>query len=82
MWTLANNPRVPETIRKEFNNIALAKDEFVDNDNWPRQLYIREARRMVSDYVMSEKNCKRQEVVPIASAWGLITWIVTTHSVM
>ncbi len=70
MWTLANNPRVPETIRKEFNNIALAKDEFVDNDNWPRQLYIREARRMVSDYVMSEKNCKRQEVVPDSVGMG------------
>lgn len=70
MWTIANNPRVPESIRKEFTNIALAKDEFTDNDNWPRQLYIREARRMVSEYVMSEKNCKRQEVVPDSVGMG------------
>lgn len=70
MWTLANHPRVPEAIRKEFNTLALAKDEFVDNDNWPRQLYVREARRLISDYVMSEKNCKRQEVVPDSVGMG------------
>ncbi len=70
MWTLANHPRVPEKVREVFNRIALAKDEFVDNDNWPRQLYVREARRMLSDYVMSEKNCKRQEIVPDSVGMG------------
>lgn len=70
MWSLANHPRVPEPIRAEFNRIALAKDEFIDNDNWPRQLYVREARRMVSDYVMSEKNCKRLEIVPDSVGMG------------
>jgi hypothetical protein len=70
MWTLANHPRVPEVVRNEFNRLALAKDEFVDNDNWPRQLYVREARRMVSEYVMSEKNCKRLEVVTDSVGMG------------
>ena len=70
MWTLANHPRVPEAVRQEFNRIALTKDEFIDNDNWPRQLYIREARRMVSEYVMSERNCKRKEVVPDSVGMG------------
>ncbi len=70
MWTLANHPRVPEAVRQEFNRIALTKDEFIDNDNWPRQLYIREARRMVSEYVMSERNCKREEVVPDSVGMG------------
>ncbi|MFM9029217.1 MAG: FAD-dependent oxidoreductase [Opitutaceae bacterium] len=63
MWTLANHPRVPEKVRAEFQRLGLARDEFTDNDNWPRQLYVREARRMVSDHVMSERNCVRAEVV-------------------
>ena len=70
MWTLASHPRVPLGVRQEFQRIALAKDEFVDNDNWPRQLYVREARRMVSDYVMSERNCKRMEVVSDSVGMG------------
>jgi len=70
MWTLANHPRVPESIRAIFQKNGLAKDEFVDNGHWPRQLYVREARRMVSDYVMSEKNCKRIEVVSDSVGMG------------
>jgi len=78
MWTLANHPRVPESVRQEFNRLALAKDEFVDNDNWPRQLYVREARRMVSEYVMSEKNCKRVEIV--ADSVGMGAYNMDSHN--
>jgi hypothetical protein len=70
MWTLANHPRVPEKVRAEFQRLGLAKDEFTDNDNWPRQLYVREARRMIADYVMSEKNCTRAEVVKDSVGMG------------
>lgn len=70
MWTLANHPRVPAKIRDVFQKNGLAKDEFVDNNHWPRQLYVREARRMVSDYVMSEKNCKRVEIVKDSVGMG------------
>ena len=70
MWTLANNPRVPEKVRAEFQRLGLAKDEFVDNDNWPHQLYVREARRMVSDYVMSEQNCRGSRIAEDSVGMG------------
>lgn len=70
MWTYAHHPRVPESIRAAFQKLGLAKDEFTDNDNWPRQLYVREARRMISDYVMTEKNCKRADVVEDSVGMG------------
>ena len=70
MWTYAHHPRVPEKIRAAYQKLGLAKDEFADNGHWPRQLYVREARRMISDYVMTEKNCKRQEIVEDSVGMG------------
>ncbi|WP_299534685.1 FAD-dependent oxidoreductase [Ulvibacterium sp.] len=58
MWTLANHPRIPEKVRKEVSRWGTAKDEFERPDGWQQQLYIREARRMISDYVMTQHNCE------------------------
>lgn len=74
MWTLANHPRVPEHIRTEVARWGTSKDEFEREDGWQQQLYIREARRMVSDYVMTQYNCEGLEVVedPVGmAAYGM-----------
>ena len=65
---LSNEPRVPEEVRSEISKWGLAKDEFVENDHWPLQMFIPEARRMIGDFVMTEFEVtgKRQAVDPIA----------------
>jgi hypothetical protein len=70
MWTLANHPRVPEVVRKEMANWGLAKDEFTDNSNWPTEIYVREARRMVSHYVVSQRDCRRERIADDSIGMG------------
>jgi hypothetical protein len=70
LWTLANHPRVPPQVRSEFERLGLAKDEFVENDNWPTQLYVREARRMIGPYVMTEHNCRGSQVAEDSVGMG------------
>jgi len=79
MWTLANHPRVPEQIREYFSTWGLALDEFTDIDNWPGELYIREARRMIGGYVMTQHNCQGSEIVQDVA--GLAAYTMDSHNV-
>ncbi len=79
MWTLAHHPRVPAHVRKHFQRLGLAKDEFIDNDNWPHQLYIREARRMVSDHVMTQHDCQGRRIAK--DSVGLAAYTMDSHNV-
>ena len=74
MWTLAYHPRIPEKVRNVVSKWGTCKDEYEREDGWQQQLYIREARRMISDYVMTQRNCEGLEVAedPISlAAYGM-----------
>jgi hypothetical protein len=78
MWTLANHPRVPAPVREAMKPWGLAADEFVENGHWPRQIYVREARRMVSDYVVTELDCRRVRVAE--DSVGLGSYNMDSHN--
>lgn len=80
MWFLANDPRVPEAIHDEVNQWGLPKDEFTATGGWPHQLYVREARRMVSDYVMTQHDCQGE--TKIEDGIGLAAYTMDSHNVM
>jgi hypothetical protein len=80
IWTLQNHPRIPPSIRKAYENIGLAKDEFLDNNHWPYELYVREGRRMVSNFVITENVVLGKEKFP-ADSVGLASYHMDSHAV-
>ena len=75
LYFYAYDERVPMAIRQEIRNYGLALDEFTENGNFPVQIYLREGRRMVSDYVMKESD------VISESKPGVIAKTTAPHSV-
>lgn len=79
VWTLQNHSRVPSAIRNNYGKWGLPADEFTDNGNWPWQIYVREARRLVSDYVMTQHHCNGTVVA--ADSIGLGAYAMDSHHV-
>lgn len=79
MWTLRNHPRVPEAIRREFEPWGLSKDEFSDNGYWPYTLYIREGRRMIGDFVVSERYLR--QIDPTLRPVGMGSYNMDSHHI-
>ena len=69
-YFLANDPSVPVSLRNELDQYGLAKDEFTDTHGWPWQLYIRESRRMLGEYVMTQKDIQTDIVKPDSIGMG------------
>jgi hypothetical protein len=69
-YFLANDSQVPAELRTQMNQWGLCKDEFADTENWPHQLYIRESRRMVGEYVMVQKDLQTELTKPDVIGMG------------
>jgi len=77
MYFLANDPQVPESLQDRVNRFGLHPCEFQNTGFWPHQLYIREGRRMVSAYVMTQANCESRTTV--SDGIGLGSYAMDSH---
>ncbi|MDQ3621990.1 MAG: FAD-dependent oxidoreductase, partial [Verrucomicrobiota bacterium] len=79
LWFLGHDPRVSRELRDETNEWGLCRDEFADNDHWPYALYVREARRMIGEYVMIQKDCQTDIIKP--DSVGMGSFVIDCHIV-
>jgi hypothetical protein len=79
MYFIANDPRVPKDVRSRMAKWGLAKDEFTDNGNWPHQIYVREARRLIGRYVMTENELLKRRPTP--ESIGMGSYTMDSHNV-
>ena len=78
LYFVGHDERVPSEIREEMLRWGLPKDEYVDDDNWSPQLYVRECRRMIGEYVATQKDCEQKTVV---EDWvGIAAYTMDSHN--
>lgn len=78
LYFLTNDERVPDELKRQAREWGWAKDEFTDNDNFPHQLYVREARRLHGEYVMTQQNCQGDETV--GDGIGMAAYGMDSHN--
>jgi FAD dependent oxidoreductase len=77
LYFLANDSSNPASLRSEMNSYGLAMDEFTDNNNWPWQMYVREGRRLIGQYVMTQADT--QATIRKADSVALAQWPIDSH---
>ncbi len=78
LWFVGNDPRVPGELRKEMQQWGYPKDEYPGNGNWSPQLYIRESRRMIGAYVMTQANC--EGLATVSDGIGMAAYTMDSHN--
>ncbi len=78
LYFLQNDPDLPDFVREDMRPWGLAADEFIRTGGWPHALYVREARRMVSDCVMTEHHAVGRHVEH--DSIGLAAYQMDSHS--
>jgi hypothetical protein len=78
LWFVANDPSVPDAIRTKMASYGLAKDEFKDNNHWPHQIYVRESRRMIGDYITTEHDVMQRIETP--ESIGMGSYHIDSHN--
>jgi len=79
LWFIANDPRVPKDVQDAMRRWGLPKDEFRDNGGWSHQIYVREARRMIGSYVMTENELTKKRPTP--QSVGMGSYTIDSHNV-
>lgn len=79
-WFLANDPAVPEKTREIWSQWGTTKDEFTDNGGWPRTFYVRNGRRMISDFVLIEQHGTKTSTLPVEDPVALVWWPHDLHN--
>lgn len=79
LYFIANDPRVPRDVQEKMRRWGLSKDEFLDNGHWPHQIYVREARRMIGKFVMTEHELLKRRPTP--EPVGMGSYTIDSHNV-
>jgi hypothetical protein len=79
LYFITTDPRVPADVRAKMASYGLPKDEFKDNGGWPHQIYVREARRMIGAYVMTENELRKKKPTP--DSVGMGSYTIDSHNV-